>query len=163
MVRVPTFYRFRNDEEGAALVEFAIILPMMLLVFAMAIESGRTFWAYQTTIAGVRDATRYIGRSVDRDICRDGGSLDGWTSKVTDIVRNASNGSALYPDTITVASVTPTLDCVTGGYRRGTVSVATVEARLQIEYPFSGLFAFVGVSLPAIDTVVSDSGRIFGA
>ena len=38
--------RFSKEESGAALVEFAILLPMMLLVFAVIIEGGRLMWSY---------------------------------------------------------------------------------------------------------------------
>ena len=55
--------RFAEREDGAALVEFALLLPIFLLLFAMAVEGSRTFWSYQTAIAGVRDAARYVARA----------------------------------------------------------------------------------------------------
>lgn len=158
------FRRLRRDDQGAALVEFGMVLPVMLVMFGLTIEAGRTFWSYQATIAGVRDATRYVGRSEQTGVCNDASpTLSGWNAKVTDIVRNASDGTALFPSTITVGRVTADLTCVTGNYRLAQVPMATITAELQITYPFAGLFALVGVGLPTVDTVVTDTGRIFGA
>lgn len=157
--------RYCRDEQGAALVEFALILPIMLVLFGLTIEAGRMFWSYQTTIAGVRDATRYVGRAQQTAICDQGSpSLAHWDATVTDIVRNQSDGTPLFPSSITINSVTPTLNCVDdGNFRLASVPIVTVTAHLTITFPFSSLFEFVGASLPTLDTSVSDSGRIFGA
>lgn len=155
--------RMRRDEDGSALVEFGLLLPMMLLFFALAIEGGRTFWSYQTTIAGVRDAVRYAGRAAPSNICTEGGSLDGMTDKLTAIVRNASDGAALFPSSISVVSVTPSLTCISGTYRLNQTPVATVTASLQITYPFASVFGLFNIALPTANTSVTDSSRIFGA
>ena len=57
------------------MVEFAILLPILLLVFAVIVEGGRLMWSYQTVVAGVRDATRYVARAAPANICSTGGSL----------------------------------------------------------------------------------------
>ncbi len=157
--------RFRRDDEGAILVEFALVLPIMLLIFGLSIEAARTFWSYQATIAGVRDATRYVGRSEQTGICDNATpNLDRWQTIVTDIVREQNNGTVIFPSSITINSVTPVLTCVADGdFRLAQVPMATVTAQLSITFPFSGLFDLVGAELPTIDTVVSDTGRIFGA
>jgi len=155
--------RLRNQEDGSALVEFAFVLPLMLLIFAVTIEGSRTFWAYQTTIAGVRDATRFIARAEPAEVCSQGGDLSHWNQRATDIVRNSSAGTNLFPTSITVTSVTPTLTCVTGNYTLTQVPLATVTAQLEISYPFSGFFGFFNLQLPSVNTTVTDTGRIFGA
>ncbi|WP_375279734.1 TadE/TadG family type IV pilus assembly protein [Pseudooctadecabacter sp.] len=154
--------RFRRADDGAALVEFAFVLPLMLLIFAVIIEGSRTFWAYQTTIAGVRDATRFIARAEASDICETGGGLTQWTARAGSIVRQSQSGTDLFPSTISVTSVIPTLACISGNYAMGTVPVATVTAQLEIDYPFAGVFSFFDLSLPKVTTVISDTGRIFG-
>ncbi|PTX54649.1 TadE-like protein [Litoreibacter ponti] len=158
-----TFRRLRRDEGGAALVEFALILPMALVIFGVVIEGSRLFWSYQATIAGVRDAARYVGRSVQTDICNTGGTLSDWSATLEDIVRESSDGSELFPTTIKVTSVNATLECVAGDFRLTATPIATVTAILEITYPFQGLFTFAGVSLPTATTTVADSSRIFGA
>ena len=86
-----------------------------------------------------------------------------WESVITDVVRNASDGTALFPPSITVDSVVPSLTCVTGDYRMQQTPIVTVTAQLTITYPFGQLFQFVGVALPTVQTSISDSSRIFGA
>ena len=155
--------RFRRDTDGAALVEFALVLPIVLLFFAVTIESARLMWSYQATIAGVRDATRYVGRVVPSSICNDGGDIDDMETRVTDIVRNSASGRALFPSTITVDQVVPVLTCHTGDYRLAVTPVATVTADLTITWPMAGIFSLFGFSLPETRTQVADTGRVFGA
>lgn len=154
--------RFRANTDGAALVEFAFVLPVLLLFFAVIIEGSRTFWAYQTTVAGVRDATRFIARAQAADVCATGGSLTHWTDRAETIVRQSSSGADLFPPSVTVTSVTPSLACETGAFAQPTVPLATVTAQLNIDYPFASLFAFFNLSLPSAQTTIRDTSRIYG-
>jgi hypothetical protein len=75
-MRKPLLHRFRRAEDGTALVEFAISLPLILVVSFGTIDSMRLFWTYQATVAGVRDAARYVARVAPADICDVGGDID---------------------------------------------------------------------------------------
>ncbi len=157
------FHKFAREERGAALVEFALILPSLILFLALSIEGSRTFWSYQTTISGVRDANRYLARVVSKDICITGGSVDGWEEKLTSIVREAQSGQSLFPSSIVVTSVSPSLTCVVGDYRMPVVPLTEVTATLRITYPFKTMFQVVGITLQDIDATVTDMGRGIGA
>ena len=50
--------RFRREESGVALVEFALFLPLFALSFFVIVEFSRIFFSYQGAIVGVRDAAR---------------------------------------------------------------------------------------------------------
>ena len=154
--------RFRRDERGAALVEFGIMLPMLLLTFAVVIEGGRLMWSYQTAAAGVRDATRYLARITPPDICSAGGSVAGRQGEMETIVRNSISGDSLFPSGITINSVVPSHSCVTGTYRVSPAPVAQVTANMTITFSFGGIFTLVGSSLGDITTTVTDQSRIFG-
>jgi Flp pilus assembly protein TadG len=154
--------RFRADASGAALVEFGVLLPVLLLLFAVIIEGSRTFWSYQAAISGVRDAARYLARVAPRDICASGGSVAGHAAALEAIVRQASDGTDFFPASITINSVVPSFTCVAGAYRGGPAPVATVTASMTITYPFSGVFEFAGGTLGTVDTVVTDKSRIYG-
>ena len=155
--------RFWKDEDGAHLVEFALLVPMLFLIFAAIIVSGRIFWSYQSTIAGVRDATRYLSRAAPRDICLTGGSVAGFQGQLETIVRTTSSGATLFPSNVTVNSVVPSVACVAGTYRGGNAPIATVTASLTITIPFSGIFSFHGgQGLSTINTTVVDQNRIYG-
>ena len=52
--------RFRRDERGIQLVELAIAIPVMLLMFATAAEFGRFFYEYTTLAKASRVGVRYL-------------------------------------------------------------------------------------------------------
>ena len=155
--------RFLADEDGVALVEFAITLPMMMLVFAVIIEGSRMMLSYESAINGVRDATRYLARITAPDICTTGGSVAGEATKLKTLIVQASSGASIFVSDVTIGTVTPTYRCVSGTYRGGSVPVAQVTAQLTITFPFAGIFTFVGGSRPTIATTVTDQARVFGS
>lgn len=154
--------RFLREEDGTQLVEFAILLPLMLLLFAVVVDGGRALWSYQATGAAVRDAARYLARVVPSDVCASGGSLSGYASTVGAIVRENASGDTLFPSPVTVTSVTPALTCVEGGYRVGVVGIASVTAELEVSFPLEGVFAMFGIDRPALTARISDQSRVFG-
>jgi Flp pilus assembly protein TadG len=50
----------KQGQKGVALVEFALILPFLLLLSITAAEFGRAIWEYNTLTKSVRDAARYL-------------------------------------------------------------------------------------------------------
>jgi Flp pilus assembly protein TadG len=51
---------FKRDDRGLQLVELAITLPIMILLFAAAAEFGRYFQEYTTLAKGSRVSARYL-------------------------------------------------------------------------------------------------------
>lgn len=152
--------RFRRDERGAVIVEFALTLPLMLVLFAFIVESGRTFWAYQSALSGVRDATRYVGRA-DARTCDDLGVVPPQVSEAAllDIVNRELRGGVIAQPI--------TIDAVTGSYRcsdGGVFVIATVAAQATLQLPFTGIFRLVveDSDLGEIAVALSDSTRMFG-
>jgi len=155
-------HRFLRCENGAALVEFGLLLPSLLVVLALSVEGGRIFWSYQTTITGVRDAARYLSRVVDADICASGGGVSEWNDTLTAIVRDTLDGDSLFPPGVTIDRVSASLTCNAGDYRGGEAGVATVVADLTVAVPFAGLFTLVGASAETVRTSVTDQARVIG-
>jgi Flp pilus assembly protein TadG len=52
--------RFRHDEQGVQLVELAIVLPLLLLMFGSIAEFGRYMYEYTTAAKGARAGARYL-------------------------------------------------------------------------------------------------------
>jgi TadE-like protein len=156
--------RFWRREDGAALVEFAISLPLILILAFLSVESMRLFWSYQAAIAGVRDATRYLARIAPADLCTAGGQVTGYSSQLEAIVETTIGGAALFPAGVTVTSLTPSHICVTSlGLRQAAVPVATVSADVSITMPFSQILRVIGVTPSAtINTTVRDQARVYG-
>ncbi len=48
----------RRDEDGAAAVEFAIVLPVLLLIVFGIIDFGRAFWVKNNLVAAMREGGR---------------------------------------------------------------------------------------------------------
>ena len=51
---------FKRDDRGLQLVELAIAVPVLILLFAAVAEFGRYFQAYTTLAKGSRVAVRYL-------------------------------------------------------------------------------------------------------
>jgi Flp pilus assembly pilin Flp len=153
--------RFLRHDRGAALTEFAMILPLSLLLFATIVESTRMLWAYQATAAGVRDATRYVARVAPRDICP-GGSLSAYEGDALSIVSQSSQGAPLFTGGIRIVSVQGRLLCDNSGWHGGPAGIAEITATLEVTFPFGGLFGLAGGSAPTLTAILSDQSRIFG-
>jgi len=52
--------RFRRDDRGVQLVELAIVLPILMMLFAGVAEFGRYFYEYTTVAKGARVGARYL-------------------------------------------------------------------------------------------------------
>lgn len=50
----------KKRQKGVALVEFALVLPLLLLLTLLATELGRAVYRYNTNAKAVRDAVRYL-------------------------------------------------------------------------------------------------------
>ncbi len=50
----------RLQYKGVALVEFALVLPLLLVVSLLVTELGRALYQYNTLAKAVRDAARYL-------------------------------------------------------------------------------------------------------
>lgn len=155
--------RFGRDESGVALVEFAMVLPMMLLIFAVIVEGSRMMMSYQAAITGVRDATRYMARMLDTNLCATNVSVAGHAPQLLGLVRDGVAGTTGFAQGVTVDAVAPSYVCVNGSYRNGPVPVAQLTATVTLTFSFSGLFQLVGSDLATITTTVTDHARVFGS
>lgn len=50
----------RKDQRGVAITEFALVVPLLLLVALITIDYGRAVYQYNTLTKSVRDAARYL-------------------------------------------------------------------------------------------------------
>lgn len=154
--------RFLGAEDGAALVEFALMLPLMLVLFALIAEGGRLFWSYQNAITGVRDTARHLGRMAPSDMCAatPSAAIGDYSAFVSSTLASLSSGS------IQVGLDQLGLECVgvAGDYRVSPAPVAVVTATLTItDLPFAPLFQLVGgASVTQVETTITDRSRVFG-
>ncbi|MES2902260.1 MAG: TadE/TadG family type IV pilus assembly protein [Pseudomonadota bacterium] len=50
----------KTRQQGVALVEFAFVLPLLLVLSLLSVELGRAVYRYNTTAKAVRNAVRYL-------------------------------------------------------------------------------------------------------
>ncbi len=50
----------KATQKGTAIVEFALVLPLLLLLTMTTTEFGRAIYQYNTIVKSLRDATRYL-------------------------------------------------------------------------------------------------------
>ncbi len=160
-----------SREDGAVLVEFALVLPVMLLFFAVTIEAGRMLWTYQQVVSGVRDASRYLGRAAPYEICPGfAGPTEPLATRVSNIVRDDIGGVSIFGTGVTVNSVTYSVACTDDSgesgaaddYADAKVMIGTVTARVTIDFPLGNVFSLFGEELASLDTTVIDRMRIYG-
>jgi hypothetical protein len=181
-MRTPVLHRFRRADEGGALVEFAISLPLILIVSMGIVESMRLFWSYQAAVAGVRDAARYVARMAPADICAPGApslaahlterGVDAqWITFTRGETRQnpipgspPSGAQLLFTGGVTITNVTATATCVpTPTLRQTTVPVVRLSADVNIPMPFTGVFAIVGGSgWGTLTTRIVEDARVLG-
>ena len=49
-----------KKQKGVALVEFALIVPLLVILIFLTTEFGRAYYQYNTITKGVREAARYL-------------------------------------------------------------------------------------------------------
>jgi Flp pilus assembly protein TadG len=57
----------RREEEGAAIVEFALVMPILALIVFGIIDFGRAFYTVNNIISAVREGARYGAVLADPD------------------------------------------------------------------------------------------------
>jgi Flp pilus assembly protein TadG len=153
-----------RDCRGAALVEFTITLPLLLLLFALIVEVGTVVRQHQILSEGTRDAVRYLSRVPDpttADARRTArhlaltGALDG----------SLANRSAYWSDPSSVQVTVADIDNGAGDLRGpATLQVITVRATMTVDVPLIGpmLRLFGGAAPATLDLSAVDQARYFG-
>lgn len=120
------FVSFFRHEEGTQMIEFAIALPFLLLMFAGAVELGRLFHTYTTLTKATVVGARHLSEPV---IAVDGtgyAASDISAAKnlmICGVAANCSNATPIVSGfTTTNISITP--PPATSGVRYVTVSVS---------------------------------------
>lgn len=121
--------RFRRDEQGVQLVELAIVLPIMLLLFASLGEFGRYFYEYSTAAKGARLGARYLASKSATS------TATGWEAIAKNIVvygNAAGEGDPILPG-MTTANVDVQ-------YSGGTAGVPELVKVSIVNYQHESLF-----------------------
>jgi len=152
--------RALSCERGNAAAEFALLLPMLLILMFAFYEAGRLFWNYNIVSSSARDAARYAARLT---IACPGTLSSSDETKVKQLARTgipAPGGTPLIPGWTSDSSVTVQVTCLDNpaagvtyaGRYNGMAKIPTVKVTASA--PYSILFSslFPGVNLTSVST-----------
>lgn len=77
-------------QAGAAIIELALLLPLLLVMVAGIIEFGRTLWYYDALSKATRNAARYLSTVDSAHIGTESGSAGSATTLVANGATQAS-------------------------------------------------------------------------
>ena len=103
-----------REERGAALVEFALALPLLLVVIAGIVDFGFTFQRYEVVTNAAREGARMAQpaglRTRPRSI-----RASGLTSQTASVRHTAALGDAMPTGAVTLTNPEPFAIAVAGG------------------------------------------------
>ena len=124
MRSVPTFRRLRQRRRsrGQSLVEFALVLPVMLVFLAAALDLGRVFYANITLNNAAREGA--FQAAITPTLYQENQACNQATNRVVCRIQNETTGSM-----VTVAPTDIDLACSVAGCAAAQGSLVTVEVR----------------------------------
>jgi Flp pilus assembly protein TadG len=149
-----------RDEDGSALVEATIVMPLLIALFFGVFEFSWFFYNQQLVVSGLRDAARYMTRieltDGNRDPCvqkDQNGVL--YTADAANIATTAeATGGPARVSGWSAADVT--ISCFSsaaldaGNYADGSTSMTIIDVATRFADPSLGLFASLGLKLPML-------------
>ena len=153
--------RLSFDREGAALVEFTVVLPFLIFLGLGAFEFGSALYGHHVITTGLRDAARYLAR-VDDPIATETaakqlavyGQIGGSTKRVS--------WWNVGDVTVSVRTIANPVDPDTGARTyRGPDPIRVVRVATTATYPGLGLFAVLGMG-PTLAINTFHEERVIG-
>lgn len=145
----------KKKQRGVAMVELALVLPLLLAICFGITEFGRAIFTYNTLAKSTRDAARYLTTQA-------AGNTSGWaTAKNLVIYGNpAGTGSPLVPGltATNVAICDASISTCTGNLNQGsnpTINTVTVTITGYQFTPAIDLLAFTRIYSGGTDSITS--------
>jgi hypothetical protein len=150
--------RGRNRSRGQSIVEFALVIPILLLVFAAAADLGRAFYAYVAIENGVKEGAFYGARV---PLCTDDSLAQcSQPRNVEWRVRNELEGLK-NPDGTDLAPTSECLDQTTGVAHSSMIDCVDGDTyRVSVTYPFRFLTPILGDLLGGGMDLGADSSAV---
>lgn len=127
----------RRDDAGQALVEFALILPILLLVIFGLFDLARAVWQENTLAYAAREGTRY---AIVHGSASDDPSSSTNTADIAAVVRAAAVGVSNITVTVNYPDVIGTLPCNDRGCRVS-VDATAPFVPMPSQYLLNGAFS----------------------
>ena len=150
-----------RDDDGSALVEATIVMPLLISLFLGVFEFSWFFYNQQLVVSGSADAARYMTRieltDGNRDPCAQKdqyGAL--YTDDAANIATTAQPPRAARRASAVGAQPMSTISCVSsaalenGGYADGSTSMTIIDVATRFADPSLGLFSSLGLKAPML-------------
>lgn len=156
MMRLPPMPRFLARRDGAALVEFSLMLPMLMVLAAGVTEMGLAMHQQHVVTKSVRDAARFAARQFVAAPSCPLSTVGEWTTIQSETqqvaLRGSLSGSAplLLSNWSLASSVTVTDACAAAGTlvspagAGANIPVITVSA--DVPYAGVGFLTLIGMN-----------------
>jgi Flp pilus assembly protein TadG len=161
--------RFAKCDRGAALAEFALVLPLLVVLLGAVIEITRGVYQYHVVAKGVQDAARFLSRReevVEDGNCPPGGNWSTAEALARNLALTGSTSGSDYtmahwndPNTITV-----TVNCTSGSTMVSPLAsgagatIPIVEVTARVPFNDIGLLGFLGIEPLTISATHSEMG-----
>lgn len=128
-----------SRHRGAAAVEMAVILPVMMLLLAFPLLFGRVFWHYATIQSAAHDAATYLARVPIAEM-----TSQVRVARAADLAHDiaAAETAELAPGDDSLVSISVLCDGETCDY--GVPVNISVAVRARMYDPFFGDFTWAG-------------------
>ena len=134
-----------NDDRAAALVEFTLLAPFLLMLGLGMSEFGRFLYQYQLVLDGLRDGARYLARMQDptSTTSQTNAANLAATGTIDGTGADRVGGWAAADVTFNIVDVANS-----GGAYRGDDPIQVVQATTTFDYADVGFLS--ALSLPAL-------------
>lgn len=138
MTEASRSHPFRHRQSGLAMVEFAISVPVLLLLMFGSFEFGHFLIEYSTLNDAVRNASRYVAGKALADTSGDLVTGAAWSTLVTQGTNLAVFGNI-------AGTGSPVLPALAGGVITVSEDTANHNVSVAAAYPYQPLF---GAAIP---------------
>jgi len=99
----------RKNQSGIAVIEFALVLPILMLLMLATAEFGRAFYQYNTLTKSIRDGARYLSDNSlnGAGVIELGGTTSTATKNLIVFGNSVGSGTALL-DGLSISDITIT-------------------------------------------------------
>jgi Flp pilus assembly protein TadG len=130
-------------QKGAAVIEFAIVLPLLVLIVTGLIEYGRLMWNYNALAKATRDAARYLSTVEAKD----------WNAEAT--TANSMVMDAAASAGVDTTGLTTNITCEkSDGGSIACTSIPTdgsVTVAVNYEFTIGGWIPVVGMAIKVVE------------
>ena len=147
-----TLLSFFKAKRGAALVEFSLVAPLLILIMCGLAEFACVMRQYHIMEKGVRDAGRYMAR-VPMTGCTLNGAAVTQAQNLA-LTGRIGSGSYLLPSWTDPSTVSVAVEqCFnnSGGTYRGRANMPVIEVTARAPYADLGLLSVIGVGDIALE------------